>query len=691
MPTYPLNRDNAWKAWSTGKVKGVNGYFGLIRPDGPIRIQDSSTGRIFDLTVKERTLGNQAIVQGMNSVRLWISGFIGYGSIEPVDWAHIGDEGLKAAPGASGWDSTAMLEEANVSISALAKMITDFLDQCKQLGIGVILTGNYGLYVRDNKAYTPWSAPGSDSREHLGMFWAEVVKKWGNHKALIGIDILNEPVPPAPLGTAVPTPAQWRQDPRGWGTLAQDVVNKVRAAEQAMGSTRPVPIIVETISGGDAPTIRIFDPYTPGVGGSIIQDPADRLVYSFHHYCPLEITHQGVYGDTWVNVGRVYGKTVARGIAGGFGFAYDAIASFGEGWGRAKRLVKDEATLEQFWQDVVNFKKNAAAAGKPVALYLGEFSHVHPDVNQVEPADPKRSYLIDPENGVPVYRVCTGSEQYRHPIFSPEDRTGGWKKQHHSRWVTRFEPFVADGQNKVRLYFDNLDRLLFGRTWFPGFTATELGRLVNNIASGSVGSAMFVDPIPPSPRPDVILEKICQRDPKTGLIIRDKFDRTKVPLVNRFAVGFPVSTKPAEPGDAREDQNALEWDIDKFANTMLMTVVGPEGQIIHNAKVTIKIDEFWVEVNASDIKIPAYLQAVDLDPNLIEGKFPAKAIAVFSSATPNAEMEAGRDQYIADTLAVCRRHGISWSFLDPANNSHGFIGWRASAASMKRLKADCEN
>jgi hypothetical protein len=324
---------------------------------------------------------------------------------------------------------------------------------------------------------------------------------------------------------------------------------------------------------------------------------------------------------------------------------------------------------------------------------VGEFAHIHPDVNQVEPVDPKRSYLIDPDNGVPAYRVFAESEQYRHVIFSPTDRTGGWKKQNPSRWVTRFEPFVdGNGVSKVRLYFDNLDRLLFGRTWFPDFTEKQLGSLVNNITSGVLGKeAVFIDPIPPTPRPRAIMERICVKDAITGELLLDKVDRNKVPLENRGAIGFAVTTKLAEADDVQEGRGALEWPIEKFSNTLLMDVVGPEGDIIRNATVTVRLDTFWIEVNASEVKIPAYRNAVDLDPNMFEGKFPAKAVAVFSSATPNAEFEKGRDQYIADTLNVCRRRRISWAFLDACGNTPGFIGWRPSAATLKRLKADCDN
>lgn len=691
VPTYPLTLNNAWKAWTSGHVKGVNAYLDATQTDNQVKVQDTSTGKVFKFAVRHRSLGNLAIQQGSNAVRLWISDWSGGYPIAPEDWYNIAEAGKTAAAGSSGWASKKALQSdyspAVSTIAALAGLITEVMDQCQQLGLGVILTGNYPVVMIDKQASSPWVA-GSAARESLGLFWGEVVKKWGKHPALIGLDILNEPNPTIPAeGNII---SAWRNSPNGWGTLAQDVINKVRAVEKAIKATTPVPIIVESPMGGVAQAMRMFDGFTPGVGGAPMVDPAGRVVYSFHHYSPNELTHQGVNDGDWANIGRVYGKTVARGIGGGLDMTYDSMNAFGEGWGRNKLLVKDQASLRAHWKPVIDFKNNAAAAGQPVVLYLGEFGYIHPEVDWVEPIDLKRSYLIDPDNGVPAYRVTGGSEQYKRPFYALTDRSGGWKKQHHSRWITRFEPFTVNGQAKVRLYFDNLDRLLFGRTWFPALSASELGSMVGQI-EGTVDGPMFVDPTPPTPRPTVILDLICAKDPVTGLTNYSKIDRNKVPLQNRFTIGFPVSTKLAEADDARTDQNALEWDISKFSNTLMMSVVGPEGEIISNAQVTVRADQFWVEVNASDIKIAKYRQAVEIDPTLFEGKFPAKAVAAFRSATPNAEFEQGRDQFVADTLAICRELSMSWTFIDQANNYQGFIGWRASAAAMKIMKSDCES
>jgi Cellulase (glycosyl hydrolase family 5) len=682
MPTYPLNKNNAWKAWARGDVKGFNAYLSQAFPDRPLITQDTRTNQMVSIVLQERTLANQAMTMGMNAVRLWLSGWTMHFSLEAQDWNNAAE---------AGWDSdtplVAAYGQSEKTLADVAKLITGLMDQCEKLGLGVILTGAYPDHYHAAQPRSVWAEPGSFAREHLGMFWAAVIKKWGRHKALIGLDILNEPAPPLP--SAGLSHGDWRRDPKGWGTLAQDVVTKIRAAEAQSGLSTPIPIIVETI--GAAHTIRMFDGYTPGVGGEIIRDPADRIVYSIHHYDPWHVTHQGIAGDNWVDLGRVYGKTVARDVEGGYDKPYDWYRSPGPGWGRHKILVKDEASLEANWQDLINFQQYAADEGKTIALFVGEFAHVQPVLSHVEPMDPNREYLIDPENGVPSFRVAEASEGFVHPVFSTKHITGGWKKQNPSRWVTRLEPFTDGGVAKIRLYFDNLDPLLFGRTWFGGITDKELGSLAAHVVSRDANGQIFVVPPTPTPRPDVVLNLICARDPVTGAVLKDTVDRNKLPLKALNAVGFPISTKLAEPGDDNPAENALEWPMEKFSNTLFMKLIGEEGVIIEKALVTIRLNEFWVEVDAAAMQYPRFRQAIGLDPfRTSEGFFPAQAVAVFASATPYEEMEAGRDQFVADTLAICRKHRISWAYLDAGISTIGPIGWRASARTMRRLKDECE-
>jgi Cellulase (glycosyl hydrolase family 5) len=691
LPTYPLKRVNAWKAWSKGHVKGVNSYISSVFEDQPVVTEDARTGRPVTVYMRPRTLANQAIAQGMNSVRVWLNGWSSKFAIIESDWDAIAEDGLKAGANGTGWDSTRPLnysfDPEFKTIADYTALITQLLDQCQKLGLGVIFTGTYYPHQHGGQDLSPWGNPGSAGRTNLAQFWVEVVKKWGNHPAIIGLDILNEPGPPVPA--AGYSPAAWRNAPNGWCTLAQDVVDKIRAAEQALKVATPVPIVVEVTA--DARSITVFDPYTPGAGGSLIKDPAERIVYSFHHYSPHPVTHQGIFGDTWVNIGKVYGRSVARHATGGFSGPYGWYESLDSVWGPGKELVRDAQTLEDFWKDVINFQRNAAAAGKPVAIYVGEFGHIHPDVEQVEPADFNRTFLFDPANGVPTYRCVEGSERFFYPVFSPDHMTGGWKKQNPSRWVTRVEPFTGtDGQAKVRFYFDNLDRLLFGRTVFPRLKDSEMGGLLRGLQE-TINHEVLVIPPTPTPRPRAILEKICVRDAATGQLNLNLIDRNKVPLKYRNAVGFPIGVKDFEPGDDDPSSTGMSWPIEKFNNTLLMSLYGPEGEILKKVPVKITLDEFWVEVDASVIKVDAYKQAMALDTNMVDDRFPPKAVATFSMATPNAEMEAGRDQFVADTLAVCRRLGLSWAFLDNGGDSIGVMGWRASSKAMKLLKDDCES
>lgn len=159
--------------------------------------------------------------------------------------------------------------------------------------------------------------------------WRWFAKEFGNHPAIAGLDLLNEPNPPW-LGGKLAGAHQL------WQPLAEQAIVAIRAE----GNT--LPIIYEGVGGGSAIGFRDLVPF---------DDP--QVVYSLHVYTPHDITHQGV-GPAWA-------RTIPY-PAGPEWQLKDAVLEAG-GWDR-KRL---KAALN----DVVIFQQRHK---RPI--FVGEFSCV---------------------------------------------------------------------------------------------------------------------------------------------------------------------------------------------------------------------------------------------------------------------------------------------------------------------------
>ncbi|WP_337173928.1 cellulase family glycosylhydrolase [Paludisphaera sp.] len=165
------------------------------------------------------------------------------------------------------------------------------LPVCEQEGIAVLID-----------LHTPpgGRAAGSDvmslfrdpaHQRHFLEVWERIVRRFHDHPAVWGYDLLNEPVP-GMLPDGVKT----------WPELALEAARRIRAFDPKKA------IVVEPAPWGDPDGLDDFEPL-PGIDG---------VVYSVHMYKPHAFTHQGVHdnptGPTYPGVvdGRSWGKEEIR-------------------------------------------------------------------------------------------------------------------------------------------------------------------------------------------------------------------------------------------------------------------------------------------------------------------------------------------------------------------------------------------
>jgi len=137
------------------------------------------------------------------------------------------------------------------------------LAHAERLGVGLVVLGLFDDAVEPQPL---WRDAGLQ-RSFLRC-WADFGSRFGNHRALAGIDLFNEPNPLLPDLAA----AQ-----RLWSTLAGTALAGLRASGCAS------PVVFEPVRGAQASALRGIAP---------LADP--RVVYSIHFYTPHAITHQGV-------------------------------------------------------------------------------------------------------------------------------------------------------------------------------------------------------------------------------------------------------------------------------------------------------------------------------------------------------------------------------------------------------------
>jgi endoglucanase len=166
-------------------------------------------------------------------------------------------------------------------------------------------------------------------RESFVANWEWFATTFQNDPGLAGLDLMNEPNPPRPSGTAAEAHAFWRP-------LAESAITAIRTA----GVT--LPIIFEGFGGGQAIGLRDFQPFNDS-----------QVVYSFHLYTPHEITHQ--------RVGSAWPRTIPYPAQQEWQLR-DAVLEAG-GWDRNR--------LELALKDVIAFQQRYK-----LPIYVGEFSCV---------------------------------------------------------------------------------------------------------------------------------------------------------------------------------------------------------------------------------------------------------------------------------------------------------------------------
>lgn len=195
----------------------------------------------------------------------------------------------------------------------------------KNLDLIVRMGQKYGFY-----AVITFGLPRQDSRgelwrrsslqESLIKTWTTVVARYRGNPAVAGYDILNEPVPPG---------LTFDHRQKVWLPYAAKLVQAIRSVDPEHT------IIVEPAPDSTPMAFKNMRPL-----------PFDNIVYSFHLYMPMEITHQGVSKEPSVSI------------------PYPVGAESGVG-------VWDKSHMSELIEPVRQFSKKYN-----VPIYVGEFSCV---------------------------------------------------------------------------------------------------------------------------------------------------------------------------------------------------------------------------------------------------------------------------------------------------------------------------
>lgn len=204
------------------------------------------------------------------------------------------------------------------------QQIKTLLDAAQARGLGVVLDLHRpegGAEGHEGKLWTQ-----SLLQDRLVMLWSNLAPVFKDHPALIGYDLLNEPTPPDDFHKEF---RQIRGTLQDWNVLAKRLVAAVRAVDAK------IPLIVETTDWAKPFRFRQLEK---------IDDP--YIVYSFHMYHPVELTHQGI---------RQFGKVSSHTYPGTYG-----------------HVVVDKSQLAQHMNDALVFART-----HQVPIFVGEFGINH--------------------------------------------------------------------------------------------------------------------------------------------------------------------------------------------------------------------------------------------------------------------------------------------------------------------------
>jgi len=658
MPAIPLNRYFAWNAWMRGQVAGTNAGLDITDPDIAFDMYDFKQNATVTKKNSPRVIANLAMKQNYNAIRLWLP-------LTKEDFTIF----ATATNEAIAWSSGIVLPSTGTPISALRDKIIRILDAAAKLDIGIIFVINsIGDAVTHSNAFNQDT---ENLRKAIVFFWQETIKQFSDHTALIGVDIMNEP-PHKGVGTENYSIADFQNAKYGWPTLAKDIIKAIRDQEVIRCiHEQPIPILVGSL-GGYANTMQVFNSPSPsGASSSCLDDPAltagkwrrqsgyagasGWIVYTFHYYGAEAITHQGIYGDSWAQLGWTYPAGTLRPINRGFDSVSgqpidEAVSALAEGWGNKTQAMNDtDDVLAQWAAPIALSSRMKQTTGKTQPIWLGEFSFVQPVLEAVYPPDPYRANLAW-GNTTPLRTrstVVAGSELGKYtPIWN--DLASHPK----SRWITELEVFIgANGKKYIRAYFDNISRKSFGasRTW------------------------IYPDP------PEAPVSPIF---PSTSNMQRTNRATDLSVEWTQFAMGFPVLAT-RQPDKTQPDP--AKWSSDRFKNTVRMQVTpgnDPNANLLTPAgQVTVELqaDRFWVEYLSPDQNATSNNNVPRQALDTVANQYPAVALACFFSATDGATMENSRLAYIQDVLCAAQECGFSWTYFDEVT-APGSLCWRPTPA-----------
>jgi hypothetical protein len=638
MPALPVNRTNAWECWKTGRIAATNiDNMGVDAPG------NQSTNSI---------LRNLAIKHGYNAIRLW------FHSAPPVagkDYSVLGQDMIKI--GEKGWADTTNRTWCGLTFDEVRSQVLRVLDICESLGMGVILTGNFfsgktsvdGRLWVDNpnsEAADPDGRPigptkAAAMQASLVAFWKQTLLAFGTHKALIGIDLLNEPKPPI-LGSLAMARYNYNPgNPRldAWAPLAAKLVTELRNVDPSAATNSTLPripyIIAEDMSYGlrpflsttlqDACTYKdmktnpafLVRDCTP-LGGSYGSVADDRIVYTIHTYRPLSFAQQGVIDELYCALGVTYPPN-----------------------GLTREDVADEAhattmpTIQNFrtaagWDKV--FEQAIAMKALGVPVFLGEFGSVEPNLDRVHPPKAGRGDLQQGVSNVKAQTVQADTPLSDLNMY---------------RQITQIEK-STDGQT----YIFQMKGVPF---WSQPLDSVD--ESISAVLSGQgIGS---------------------QNYPKDGNICR-------------------VSPTPF---------NAANWNAEWYRNDhALATVqlyVGGEFRItplVKDVQITLCNNGDGAPGGSGSgimsFSVPVSQVAIDqvtMDPitkqSLLDQAMAGPIVAALSlkSARTFDEISAARLAWTKDVLRLCQRNRFSWAHFQETCDGPAFVGWRPTPAMREVL------
>lgn len=597
MPAMPVSRDNAWTYWSKGLIAATN----------------------LDMTAESspstKVLASLATKRGCNAIRLWF-GYADRYSIQESDitmLAQLGD----------GWSSTQKTSfagaDATITFAFVAAQITNILNTCQKLGMGVVLVTNYSQGVGGKL----WN-PDSGYANNLRQFWRKTYDKWGQHPALIGFDLLNEP----DLSVDSMSFAEAQARPNEWPQLAQALITDIRQIEASKGVTNPLPLVVEGVYGGGPRSLGVF----ASSAGLFLNDPQKRLVYSFHHYDPGCFTHQGVFEWDYENVGTTYPLPGVWQRS----YWYDGKPTFEL---NEYRTVKQ---LEAGMQRAIDF-----AAQYQVPVFVGEFSAVEPTLKNIDAQQNPASRVSEVQNEAPwqksfLEKYTSISQQSDFDALTAEERNKVFEifSQTKRRWITRLE-VGADGY----------------------MTAT-MGHVITGDAL-STGFRVSVSPQTLSQLKAQYPEQFVAPTSTSGY---DSWAKVGAPMEAAF-YAQPMA-RVLGPTNAR-------------AASLLVPEPQQVKLVRHGSTIRFKAPAGAVAgtvIQGAECLVPK--QGGGSEPITMP-----VALLWLDDPRTAAQSDQARFTYARDLLSLYQAKGFSWAWHSDDTNTGGFIGWRPSRSIGELLSS----